>query len=320
MKTEYSHIPILLNEVTQQLNPLPGSIVVDCTLGRAGHASALATHIAPNGTIVGIDTDDVALNEAPIVDRLVQQKLGSQNVEIILKKGNFRVLDKILSEAGIGYADSILFDIGVSSPQIDDPARGFSYRHNGPLDMRMDTTATLNASFVVNTYSHEDLTRIIREYGEEKWAHRIANRIIQAREQNPIETTSALVDIIDAAIPTGAKKGRGHCAKKTFQALRIEVNGELDAIEEGLRSAIKWLAPRGRVAVITFHSLEDRIVKKTFNQLAMTCTCPPQIPICVCEEKPVIKVITRKGISPGAEEIMRNPRAKSAKLRVAEKI
>ncbi|MBI5231992.1 MAG: 16S rRNA (cytosine(1402)-N(4))-methyltransferase RsmH [Coriobacteriales bacterium] len=309
---EYRHTPVLLAEVTQHLSPHPGSIVVDCTLGGAGHAKRLQDLVAPTGTLVGIDQDDAALIAAADTLRLGQQT--------ILLKGNFGDLDRLLSEAGIPYVDGFLFDLGVSSPQLDVPGRGFSYREDAPLDMRMDPERqALTAADVVATYSAADLTRIIREYGEERWAPRIAARIVAARARRPLETTTELVQVIKEAIPAAARRTGPHPARRTFQALRIEVNRELEVLEQGLRAAIRWLTSGGRIAVISYHSLEDRIVKNVFAELSEGCTCPPDLPVCTCEHEPVIRVLTRKPVTPSAEEIADNPRARSAKLRVAEK-
>jgi len=309
---EYRHTPVLLAEVTQQLSLHPGSIVVDCTLGGAGHAIRIQDSIAPTGILVGIDQDDAALEAARDALRLGQQ--------ITLIKGNFGELDECLLEARIPYANAFLFDLGVSSPQLDQPERGFSYQVDVPLDMRMDPQRqTLTAADVLATYSETELARILREYGEERWASRIAAFIVDARGRLCLSTTFQLVDVVKAAIPASARRSGPHPAKRTFQALRIEVNGELDAIERGLRAAVRWLAPHGRIAVISYHSLEDRIVKRVFNELSTGCTCPPELPVCVCDAVPVLHIVTRRAITPSAEEIERNPRARSAKLRVAER-
>lgn len=309
---EYRHIPVLLAEVTQHLSLHPGSIVVDCTLGGAGHAKRIADSITPTGILVGIDQDDAALAAASDTLRLGQQA--------ILLKGNFGDLDSLLTRAGIPYADGFLFDLGVSSPQLDLPDRGFSYQEDAPLDMRMDADGPLTAADVLNTYSESQLASILREYGEERWASRIAEFIVAARGRHPLETTGELVQIVKAAIPAAARREGGHPARRTFQALRIEVNRELEVLTQALESAARWLSPGGRVCVISYHSLEDRIVKQTFARLSAGCTCPPEIPVCVCGVKPVLRVITRRPILPSAEEIEGNPRSRSAKLRVAEKL
>jgi 16S rRNA (cytosine1402-N4)-methyltransferase len=314
---EYRHTPVLLAEVTQHLSPHPGSIIVDCTLGGAGHAKRLVDLIAPSGILVGIDQDDAALVAAETTLRLGQQELPAKTV---LLKGNFGDLDDLLVQARIPYVDGFLFDLGVSSPQLDVAERGFSFKADAPLDMRMDPgQQTLTAAEVIATYDVADLTRIIRDFGEERWASRIAAFIAQARARRPIETTGELVEIIKAAIPASARRSGGHPAKRTFQALRIEVNGELSQLDRGLQAAIRWLAPGGRIAVISYHSLEDRIVKRVFSENAQGCTCPPDLPVCTCDNEPVLRILTRKAVVPSAEEIERNARARSAKLRVAEK-
>ena len=291
---------------------------MDATLGGAGHSFEAAKRIGRGGTLVGIDQDEVALAAA-------SAKLGTLPDDVrpclALVRNNFGNMDEALLEAQVPGADAFLFDIGVSSVQIDTPSRGFSFKEDGPLDMRMDPGKnTLTAAEVVNTYNAADLTRIIRAYSDEKWASRIAEFIVRARQKAPIETSAQLVEIIKAAIPASARRAGGHPAKRTFQALRIEVNGELDVLKRGLEAAIRWANPGGRICVISYHSLEDRIVKEMFASFANRCTCPPDLPMCACGRKPIVKVITRKPVVPTAEEIARNPRARSAKLRVAEKL
>jgi 16S rRNA (cytosine1402-N4)-methyltransferase len=311
---EYRHTPVLLAEVTQHLSPQPGSIIVDCTLGGAGHAIRIAQLIAPTGILVGIDQDDAALTAAASTLPLGQQP-------IFLLKGNFGQLDELLPEAGIAYVDGFLFDLGVSSPQLDVAERGFSFHADAPLDMRMDPLhQAITAADIAATYSETDLARIIREYGEERWASRIAAFIVDARARRPVATTSDLVEIVKAAIPAAARREGGHPARRTFQAFRIEVNAELDVLERALRSAIRWLTPGGRIAVISYHSLEDRIVKRVFAENSQGCTCPPDLPVCTCGNVPVVRVVTRKPVVPTTKEIESNPRARSAKLRVAEKL
>ncbi|MCL4079113.1 16S rRNA (cytosine(1402)-N(4))-methyltransferase RsmH [Coriobacteriia bacterium Es71-Z0120] len=311
---EYRHTPVLLAEVTQHLTLHDGSIVVDCTLGGAGHAKRAAQLIAPTGILVGIDKDDAALTAARDVLPLGQQT-------IILLKGDYGDLDDLLVEARIPYVDAFIFDLGVSSFQLDEAGRGFSYHRDAPLDMRMDAASSQpTAADIVNTYSEEELARVIREYGEERWASRIAAFIVAARARHPIATTGDLVDVVKAAIPAAARREGGHPAKRTFQALRIEVNQELRSVERGIESAIGWLVPGGRIAVISYHSLEDRIVKRIFADAMQGCVCPPGLPECACGRVPVIRVVTRRPIVPSAEEIAANPRARSAKLRVAEKV
>jgi 16S rRNA (cytosine1402-N4)-methyltransferase len=306
----------LLAEVTQQLSPHPGSIIVDCTLGGAGHAKRLQDLVAPTGILVGIDQDDAALTTAAVTLRLGQQTPA----RTVLLKGNFGDLDNLLSQARIPYVDGFLMDLGVSSPQLDVAERGFSYQEDAPLDMRMDPGhQTLTAAEVIATYNEADLARIFRDFGEERWATRIAAFIVAARGRRPVRTTGDLVEIVKAAIPAAARRAGGHPAKRTFQALRIEVNRELEVLEQGLRAAVRWLSPGGRIAVISYHSLEDRIVKQVFFELSQVCTCPPDLPVCTCGKEPVLRVLNRKAIVPSAEEIEMNPRSRSAKLRVAEK-
>jgi 16S rRNA (cytosine1402-N4)-methyltransferase len=302
----------MLAEVTHYLEPHQGSIVVDCTLGGAGHAAEIASAIAPDGLLVGIDQDDAALAAAADTLRLGQQTR--------LIKGNFGDLDALLTGAKVPYVDGFLFDLGVSSPQLDFTERGFSYKGSAPLDMRMDATAGgITAADVVNTYQEADLARVIRDFGEERWASRIAAALVAARARRPVSTTLELVDIIKAAVPAAARKDGPHPARRTFQALRIEVNGELDVLGNALDTAVRWLVPGGRIVVISYHSLEDRVVKQTFARLAQGCTCPPELPVCVCGATPVLRVLTRRAVVPAAEEIERNPRSRSAKLRAAEK-
>ena len=293
-----------------------GSVYLDCTLGGAGHSLEAAKLIAPSGILLGIDQDDMALETAG--ERLKQAQL---DIEPILLKGNFGDMDRLLVQAEVPGVDAILFDLGVSSPQFDFPERGFSYREDAPLDMRMDPgNNTLTAAEIVNTYNEADLARVLRDYSDEKWAVRIAQFIVREREQEPICTTFQLVDLIKRAIPAKARRDGGHPAKRTFQALRVEVNREMEVLEKALEAAIRWLNPGGRVAVMSYQSLEDKIVKETFRKAANPCTCPPEFPVCMCGKQPVLKVITRKPIKPSAEEIERNQRAHSAILRVAEKL
>lgn len=314
---EYEHIPVMLAEVLDSLDLKPGAIVVDCTLGGAGHSSRIADRITPGGTLVGIDQDDVALLAATKTLNLDQR----DDLEVLLLKGNFGQLDALLSAAHIPYADAIFMDLGVSSPQIDRVDRGFSFKESAPLDMRMDQNSDgMTAADILATYSEKELTRVIRDFGEEKWASRIAQFICAARDRHPIVTSDELVNIIKAAIPASARRAGGHPAKKTFQALRIEVNSELDVLSEGLASAIRWLAPGGRIAVLTYHSLEDRITKRAFGDASQGCTCPPDFPVCTCGKVATLKVLTKKPLLPTPEEIERNPRARSAKLRVAQKV
>ena len=311
------HTPVLLAECLEQLALQTHHTFVDATLGFAGHSREAAKLLGATGTLIGIDQDEVAL--ATAADTLEAIPM-SVRPHLELLRGNFGDLDDLLVSAEVPGIDAILFDLGVSSVQIDTPSRGFAFKQNSPLDMRMDPgQQTLTAEEIVNTYNAADLTRIIRSYSDEKWASRIADFIVKAREQQRIETSEQLVEIIKAAIPASARRAGGHPAKRTFQALRIEVNAEFDVLRRGLEAAIRWLNPGGRIAVISYHSLEDRIVKDAFAQFANRCTCPPDLPVCACGKQPVIDVVTRKPILPASEEVERNPRARSAKLRVAQK-
>ena len=308
---EYTHKPVLLSECLEALRIRPDGIYVDGTLGRAGHSIEIARRLT-TGRLVCIDQDREAIEAA-------KERLAPWMDRVTLVRSNFCALDEILRENGIAGADGMLFDLGVSSPQLDDPARGFSYMHDAPLDMRMDERAPLTAREVVNGWSQEELRRILQDYGEERYASAIARAIVRRREQAPIETTFELVDVIRGAMPAAALREKQHPAKRSFQAIRIAVNGELDVLEPMLQAAARGLRPGGRLAVITFHSLEDRIVKRAMQALAQGCTCPPEFPVCVCGKKPLLKRISRKPITAGAEELRENPRARSAKLRVAER-
>ena len=314
---EFQHTPVLLAECLEQSNLKPQQTFVEATLGGAGHSLEMAKLIGQGGTLIGIDQDEVALAAAR--SRLESLPDGQRpNLELL--RGNFGDMDDLLVSAEVPGVDAFLFDLGVSSVQIDTPSRGFSFKENGPLDMRMDPgKTTLTAAEIVNTYNAADLTRIIRAYSDEKWASRIADFIVRSRANGRIETSEQLVDVIKAAIPASARRAGGHPAKRTFQALRIEVNSELDVLRRGLDAAVRWLNPGGRLVVISYHSLEDRIVKETFNAYANRCTCPPDLPVCVCGKEPILDLVTRKPLLPTAGEIERNPRARSAKLRVARK-
>jgi len=313
LTTEYRHTPVLLAEVLRHLPLHDHAIIVDCTLGGAGHARAILEKIAPHGALIGIDQDDAALDAARDALRLGQQAL--------LVKGNFGDLDDLLTRAGVVAVDGFLFDLGVSSPQLDRIDRGFSYHGEAPLDMRMDATSgSMSAADVVNTYDEAELARVLRENGDERWASRIAAFITAARGRRLIATTGELVEIVKAAVPAAARREGPHPARRTFQALRIEVNDELGVLERGLRSSVPWLNPGGRIVVISYHSLEDRIVKRVFSELSQDCSCPPDLPVCACGRVPVLSVITRKPVVPTAEELEGNPRARSARLRVAERL
>ena len=312
-KAKYEHTPVLLAEVLYYLNCKSGSTVIDCTLGGAGHAEAVLDLITPEGKLIGIDKDDAAIFAARA--RLAR---FSQQAKFI--KGDFRDLDRILRELGIDEVDGLLLDLGVSSAQLDSPERGFSYRQSGPLDMRMDPSQRLTAATLVNEYPVSELASIIKKYGEERWASRIAQFIGRAREQKPLLTTTDLVGVIKDAVPASARRRGGHPAKQTFQALRIEVNQEIIALEDILGQAVQWLGRGGRVVVISYHSLEDRMVKQAFSGLSKGCICPPDLPVCKCGKKPFLKILTKKAVRPSKGEIEANPRAKSGRLRAAEKI
>ena len=309
---EYTHIPVLLAECLDALQIRPDGTYVDGTLGRAGHAKEIVRRL-DSGRLIGIDRDGAAIAAAA-------ERLAPWQDRVTLVRGNFADLASLLDGAGVPAADGMLFDLGVSSPQLDDPGRGFSYREDGPLDMRMDTASSLTARDIVNGWSGEELRRILSEYGEERYAAAIARGLVRAREQKTVETTGELAEIIRRSMPGKALREKQHPAKRTFQALRIAVNGELDALEPMLRAAAARLRPGGRLAVITFHSLEDRIVKRTLASLASGCTCPPEFPVCVCGKKPVLRLVSRKPVLPGAAELEANPRSRSAKLRTAEKL
>lgn len=316
--SEYRHIPVLQAECLEQLKLKPHSTFVDATLGFAGHSFPAAQQLGLDGLLIGIDQDEVALEAAAAKLATLP---GFDRPQIKLLHGNFGALDQLLVSCAIPGIDAILFDLGVSSVQIDTPARGFAFKEKAPLDMRMDPgTQTLTAAEVLNTYGEADLARIIRSYSDERWASRIAEFIVKARDSQPFATSDQLVDVVKAAIPASARRAGGHPAKRTFQALRIEVNGELDVLRQGLDAAIRWLNPGGRIVVMSYHSLEDRIVKDAFAQHANRCTCPPDLPACVCGRKPILDIITRKPLVPTTEEVERNPRARSAKLRVAQKL
>ena len=306
----------MLAEVLSELDPQMGDVVCDCTLGGAGHTVELAKRVAPDGLSIGIDQDDMAL--AAATERLAREV---PEASTLLLKGNFGDLDDLLVEAEVPGVDCFLFDLGVSSPQLDIPERGFSYHEDAPLDMRMNSgNHTLTAAEVVNTYNEADLARILRVYGDERFASRIARRIVARRAKEPIETTLQLVDVIKEAIPAAARRTGGHPARRTFQALRIEVNHELDVLDQGLRAAIRWANPGGRICVISYHSLEDRIVKHVFSELSQGCTCPPDLPVCVCGHVPIVDVRTRKPLVASDEEVAANPRSRSALMRVAVKL
>ena len=310
--SEFHHVSVLLEECIEALNIRPDGIYVDGTLGGAGHSSRIAAELT-TGRLIGIDRDPVALEAAgerlkPFADR------------VTLVHSNFDEMDTVLKDLGISGVDGILMDLGVSSPQLDDGARGFSYMADAPLDMRMNSEDTLDARQIVNGWPYEELKRILYDYGEERYAPRIAAAICKRREEAPIETTLELVDIIRGAMPAAALREKQHPAKRSFQAIRIAVNDELGSVERVMKRAVPCLNPGGRLAVITFHSLEDRIVKNAMAEAAKGCICPREFPVCVCGRKPQVKIITRKPITSTEAELAVNPRARSAKLRVCEKL
>lgn len=308
----FRHTTVLLEEAIQGLQIRPDGIYVDCTLGGAGHSKAILDKLH-GGTLIGIDQDDRALAAA-------SAKLVSPHNDVHIVKSNFAQLDDVLDDLGIDRVDGILFDLGVSSPQLDDVDRGFSYQYEAPLDMRMDQSTDFTAAELVNTWSEGDLVRILFEYGEESFARKIARNIVEKREQARIETTVQLAEIIKEAIPAAARRTGGHPAKRSFQAIRIAVNRELDVFAHAIERAIERLAPLGRIAVISFHSLEDRLTKEAFLARAKGCTCPPDFPVCTCHKTPQLRILTRKPILASAQELAVNRRSRSAKLRIAEKI
>lgn len=309
---DFNHEPVLLKETVDALDIKDNGIYVDCTVGGAGHSIEILRRMGPEGKLVAIDQDQNALVAAT-------EKLKEYKDQVYFIKCNYAYLDQILDSLNIDKVDGVLMDIGVSSHQLDEGERGFSYHQEAELDMRMDRDQELTAKIVVNTYPKEDLERIFWNYGEEKWGMRIAEFIVNRREEKEIETTTELVEIIKAAIPKAMRMDK-HPGKKVFQALRIEVNKELDVLETGIQSAVERLKIGGRLAIITFHSLEDRIVKNNFKELSRGCTCPPEFPVCVCNKKEKVKVINRKPITATKEELEKNIRARSAKLRVLEKL
>lgn len=309
----FHHVPVLFNEVMAGLAPHPGGIYADGTLGGGGHAAGVLERSQPDGELFAVDQDLVALAAA-------KERLAPYGDRVHLVHANYEALPRLLAERYPQGVDGILLDIGVSSPQIDEPSRGFSYMHDAPLDMRMNREQALDAYQIVNHYEKTELARILRDYGEEKWAVRIAELIDEHRRGHPILSTLELVDIIERAIPKGAREKGSHVAKRTFQALRIAVNDELGVLERSIEGLVHALAPGGRLAIITFHSLEDRIVKNTFKTLASHCICPPKQPICTCGHVAEVKLITRKPIVASETENAENRRAASAKLRIAERL
>jgi len=315
----FAHTTVLLEEAVEGLNIKPDGIYVDCTLGGAGHSARIAAALGDGGRLIAFDQDDWAHDNAKI-------KLAPYIEKVTLVRSNFRYLQQQLAACnvpmkdGIPQVDGILFDLGVSSPQLDEAERGFSYNQDAPLDMRMDRDQELTAYEIVNEWDERDISRILDRYGEEKFARNIARSIVKQRQVAPIDSTAQLAELIKNAIPAATRRTGGHPAKRSFQALRIAVNDELGAEEEALEAAIRCVAPQGRISVITFHSLEDRICKQSFAQYVEKCTCPPDFPMCVCGNKGTLKLINRKPIVPSSAELEANPRARSAKLRIAEKL
>lgn len=312
---EFNHKPVLLEECIENLNIRCDGVYIDGTLGGAGHSSEIYRRLGKEGTLVGMDQDAFALE----ISRERLRTIGGQ-AGLIFAKGNFRDIGEICRTHGIDKVDGILLDLGVSSHQLDESERGFSYQKDAPLDMRMDRQSKLDAGTIVNEYHEYEIKKIIRDYGEENWAARIASFIVKARKEQKIESTGRLVEIIKAAIPSAARREGPHPAKRTFQAIRIAVNDELGALKQVVGDAVSVLGERGRLCIITFHSLEDRIVKNEFQGREKPCTCPREFPVCICGNKPELKVITRKPIIPSDSELDENPRSRSAKLRVAEKV
>ena len=313
MGETYLHRPVLLHECIEALAIRPDGIYLDGTLGRGGHSEEIAKRLSDKGRLLCVDRDRQALEEAG-------RRLAPWADRITFLHGNFADLDALMDRAGVAASDGMLFDLGVSSPQLDDPERGFSYMHDAPLDMRMDRDDALTAWTVVNQWPREEIRRVLSQYGEERYAGPIAAAIDKARRKAPIETTGQLVEVIRGALPAAALREKQHPAKRSFQGIRIAVNDELASVSRMLQAAIPRLNPGGRLAVISFHSLEDRIVKSELAAAAKGCTCPPEFPVCVCGKTPQVKLVTRKPILPGEDELEENPRARSAKLRVAEKV
>ncbi len=311
--TEFKHVPIMLAEVLALLRPERGGLFVDGTLGGGGHALAVLEKLPEDGRLVGIDRDGDAIAAA-------KERLLQFDQKFTALRGNFFNMKELLAEIGIDSADGILLDLGVSSYQLDAVSRGFSYKEDAPLDMRMDASAGFSAYDLVNTYPGQELYRVIRDYGEERYASRIANAIVRERQKKPIQSTLELSGLICSAMPASARREAQHPAKRTFQAIRIEVNGELEGLNGALLAAHDLLASGGVLAVITFHSLEDRIVKQTFKKLENPCTCDPHAPICNCGKKPTVRILTKKPLTGSEDEVESNPRARSAKLRAIEKL
>lgn len=307
------HRTVLLAEAVAYLGCRPGGVYVDCTVGGGGHAAAILAASGPDGRLIGLDRDAVALGRA-------EERLGAYRSRVVLTRENFAALTGVLQRLGSELVDGVLFDLGVSSFQLDEAERGFSYQADAPLDMRMDRRLPVSAADLVNEAAPAELARIIREYGEEHWAGRIAEKLAERRRLRPLTTTGELVEVIKAAIPAAARRTGPHPAKRTFQALRIAVNDELGAVERGLKAAIAALRPGGRVVVISFHSLEDRVAKQILAEAARGCICPPRLPVCACGRSPELKILTKRPVEPSPAEVAANPRARSAKLRAAERL
>jgi 16S rRNA (cytosine1402-N4)-methyltransferase len=303
-----AHVPVMLDEVLTYLAPRPGAVVVDATVGEGGHAEAILRRIAPAGRLIALDRDAEAVARA-------EERLRAFGRNAVIRQGNFAALGEALDRLGVGQVDAVLFDLGVSTRQLFEPGRGFSFDRQGPLDMRMDAAQAITAAHLANTLSERDLANVIYRYGEERASRRIARQIVLRR---PLETTRDLVRAVEAAV--GGGRGRIHPATRTFQALRMATNAEADALAQGLPQAIQRLRPGGRICVIAFHSIEDRMVKQIIGLAARGCTCPPEAPVCTCGRRPALRVITKKPVTPGPAELRRNPRARSARLRAAERL
>ena len=308
----FVHETVLKEEAVESLRIQPEGVYVDCTVGGAGHSQMIANKLSPSGTLIGLDQDQEAIN-------IARERLQSAKCRVILIKTNFRQIKQVVGHLGLSKVDGILFDLGVSSPQFDHQNRGFSYQKDAPLDMRMDQTQSFSAYQLVNEWSEKEIADILFRYGEERFSRRIARQIVLARKKQPIRTTFQLVELIKQAIPASARRTGSHPARRSFQAIRIAVNDELNVLQQTLQDALDLLKKHGRMCVITFHSLEDRICKQFFLEHATSCICPPEIPVCVCNHQPLLRLITKKPIVPTKEEIKRNRRARSAKLRVIEK-
>ena len=311
--SEFKHDPVLKNEVLHYLDIKPAGVYLDATLGGGGHAFLVASRMNSQGLLIGIDQDQTAL-------RAARERLLNVKPQVKMFWSNFEAIPELLRDLEISEIDGVLFDLGVSSPQLDEEGRGFSFKNEAPLDMRMDRSQPFSAAHLVNTATVDELTKIIGGYGEERWAKRIAIFIERSRREKEIKTTSELAEIIKMAIPAAARRTGPHPARRTFQALRIAVNNELEVLEKALKRTIPLLRPEGRIVVISFHSLEDRIVKTVFAKEAKGCQCPKELPVCQCNNQPRLKILTKKPVSPTLDEIRQNPRARSSKLRSAEKL